>query len=153
MDERLGYCREGFPISFVPPLVSLLHLCCWRKWLTVGSLCSLSSGRKDVRIRGFDLVSAASFSFLPPVLTSAATSLVALRSLLSFCRIFSGSSLYLWRETHMNLDLISSNKQKKRPSRWCTYCWKSCWLERNLCKKSLKPTFFPLSRAVRQPGC
>lgn len=34
-----------------------------------------------------------------------------------------------------------------------TYCWQSCWLETYLCKKRLKPTFFPFSRAVGQAGC
>lgn len=34
------------------PLVSPLYTCCRRKCLTVGTLCSLSSGRKKVRIRG-----------------------------------------------------------------------------------------------------
>lgn len=95
-------------------LVSLLYLCCRRKWLTEAVLRSLSSGRKEVRMRGSDLVSAArphsAYSFRPSVLTTTrAGSVVSLLKLLSFCRRLSGSSLHLGRERHMTLGLISTN--------------------------------------------
>lgn len=139
------------------PLVSLLYLCCRRKWLTEAVLCSLSSGRKEVRIRGSDLVSAvcphSAYPFHPSVLTTTTVvSIVSLLCLLSFCRILSWFSLHLWRERTRPWVSLAQIKRKIL-SRWWTYCWKSCWLDRNLCKKSLKPTFFSLSKAVRQPKC
>lgn len=74
---------------------------------------------------------------------------------LSFCRraanIFWVSKLQTGGKNITNCEYINVTKQiivKERNI--CTpHCWQTCWLGTTLCKKSLKPHFFPLSRAVK----
>lgn len=74
---------------------------------------------------------------------------------LSFCRravnIFWVSKLQTGGKNITNCEYINVTKQiiVKERNICAPHCWQTCWLGTTLCKKSLKPHFFPLSRAVK----